>query len=106
MYSFGVTLPRAGLFSDLITDAFIIAIIGFVINISQAKLLAKKNSYAVHPDQVRIHPILDYSYCKTLEESDTSYWCQLYFLYPSFDCYTRVYVCVCVVYTYSMYTGA
>jgi MFS superfamily sulfate permease-like transporter len=73
MYSFGVTLPRAGLFSDLITDAFIIAIIGFVINISQAKLLAKKNSYAVHPDQVRIHPILDYSYFKTL---DISYWCQ------------------------------
>lgn len=52
-YSFEVTHPRTSLFSELITDAFIIAIIGFVINISQAKLLAKKNSYAVHPDQVR-----------------------------------------------------
>ena len=52
--SFGVTLPRPSLFTDLITDAFIIAIIGFVIKISQAKLLAKKNNYAVHPDQVII----------------------------------------------------
>ena len=44
--------------SELIPDAFVIAIISFVINISQAKLLAKKNSYTVHPDQVRDKPTL------------------------------------------------
>ena len=48
---FGVTLPKRDLLSDLITDAIIIAIISFVINISQAKLLAKKNNYTIHPDQ-------------------------------------------------------
>ncbi len=49
--SFGITLPSLGYTSDIITDAIVIAIIGFVINISQAKLLAKKNAYTVHPDQ-------------------------------------------------------
>lgn len=49
----GVTSPNPSLMAELISDAFIIAIISFVINISQAKLLAKKNSYTVHPNQVR-----------------------------------------------------
>ena len=49
----GVTTPKPSLMLQLISDAFIIAIISFVINISQAKLLAKKNAYSVHPDQVR-----------------------------------------------------
>ena len=49
----GLTTPKPSLVVELISDAFIIAIISFVINISQAKLLAKKNSYTVHPDQVR-----------------------------------------------------
>ena len=48
----GLTTPKSSLMTELIADAFIIAIISFVINISQAKLLAKKNSYSVHPDQV------------------------------------------------------
>ena len=48
----GITAPNPSLTRELITDAFIISIISFVINISQAKLLAKKNSYTVHPDQV------------------------------------------------------
>ncbi|XP_064398689.1 prestin-like [Halichondria panicea] len=48
---FGVTLPNGNLLTSIISDAFVIAIISFVINISQAKLLAKKNSYTVHPDQ-------------------------------------------------------
>ena len=51
-FSFTVTHPDFSLGDQLISDAFVIAIIGFVINISQAKLLAKKNGYAVHPDQV------------------------------------------------------
>ncbi len=50
--SFGVTLPNVDMLTSIIPDAFVIAIISFVINISQAKLLAKKNSYTVHPDQV------------------------------------------------------
>ena len=54
----GVTTPSSSLMSELIPDAFVIAIISFVINISQAKLLAKKNSYTVHPDQVRDKPTL------------------------------------------------
>ena len=57
LYSFGVTLPKGGYFGDLISDAIVIAIIGFVINISQAKLLAKKNAYSIHPDQVRVEDI-------------------------------------------------
>ena len=36
----------------LLQDAFIIAIISFVINISQAKLLAQKNNYSINADQV------------------------------------------------------
>ena len=48
----GVTTPKPGLMMELISDAFIIAVISFVINISQAKLLAKKNNYKIHPDQV------------------------------------------------------
>ncbi len=51
--SFGITRPNFGIADQIITDAIIIAIISFVINISQAKLLAKKNSYTVHPDQVK-----------------------------------------------------
>lgn len=54
MRSYGITLPNGDLISSLITDAIVIAIISFVINISQAKLLAKKNSYTVHPDQVSV----------------------------------------------------
>ena len=50
----GVTSPNTSLMVELITDAFVIAIISFVINISQAKLIAKKNGYSVHPDQVCI----------------------------------------------------
>ena len=50
----GITTPKPSLMKQLISDAFIIAIISFVINISQAKLLAKKNSYSVHPDQVNM----------------------------------------------------
>ena len=34
------------------TDSFVISIIGFVINIAQAKLLAQKNGYSIYPDQV------------------------------------------------------
>ncbi len=51
-FSFTVTHPNFKYAHNLITDAIIIAIISFVINISQAKLLAKKNGYTVHPDQV------------------------------------------------------
>ena len=53
LYSFGVTVPnRKGFLGELFADAIVIAIISFVINISQAKLLAKKNSYSIHSDQV------------------------------------------------------
>jgi hypothetical protein len=105
MYSFGVTLPRAGLFSDLITDAFIIAIIGFVINISQAKLLAKKNSYAVHPDQVRIHPIAKClrSWIFPIGASYTKFIPQFLLLHAGVHVcvcmcvYVHVYRCMCVV---------
>jgi len=48
-----VTHPNFKYADSLITDAIVIAIISFVINISQAKLLAKKNGYTVHPDQVK-----------------------------------------------------
>lgn len=50
--SFGTTVPQGSFLGDLVTDAIVIAIIGFVINISQARLLAKKNAYTIHPDQV------------------------------------------------------
>lgn len=54
IFSFGITVPQGSFLGDLVTDAIIIAIIGFVINISQAKLLAKKNAYTIHPDQVAL----------------------------------------------------
>ncbi|XP_019851375.1 PREDICTED: solute carrier family 26 member 10-like [Amphimedon queenslandica] len=44
-------LPVGRLIGDVASEAFIIAVISFVINISQAKLMAQKNSYSIHPDQ-------------------------------------------------------
>ena len=52
LLSFKPTLPSFDIFGDLVTDAIIISIISFVINIAQAKLLAKKNAYTVSADQV------------------------------------------------------
>ena len=46
------TPPKASLLPQLIVDAFIITIVSYVINISQAKLLAKKNGYPIYPNQV------------------------------------------------------
>lgn len=51
-YSFKPTVPVYSLMCDVIVDAFIIAIVSFVINIAQAKLVAKKNGYSIHSDQV------------------------------------------------------
>ena len=51
-YSFRPTVPVYSFMDDVIVDAFIIAIVSFVINIAQAKLVAKKNGYSIHSDQV------------------------------------------------------
>ena len=40
--------------SKLITDAITIVIVSYIINISQAKLLAKKHNYALYPNQVTL----------------------------------------------------
>ncbi|XP_065900969.1 prestin-like isoform X2 [Dysidea avara] len=45
------TPPDFSLLSQLITDAITIMIVSYVINISQAKLLAKKHSYTLYPNQ-------------------------------------------------------
>lgn len=51
-FSYTPKLPVGRLIGDVASEAFIIAVISFVINISQAKLMAQKNSYSIHPDQV------------------------------------------------------
>lgn len=50
--SFKPTVPVLSLMSDVLVESFIIAIVSFVINIAQAKLVAKKNGYSIHSDQV------------------------------------------------------
>lgn len=52
-FSFVPSLPNGGLFIDVLFDAVEIAIVGFALNIAQAKLLAIKNGYTIHPDQVQ-----------------------------------------------------
>ena len=47
-------IPPIKIFSILIGDSFGIAIVSFAINISMAKLFAKKNKYEIHPNQVNI----------------------------------------------------
>jgi MFS superfamily sulfate permease-like transporter len=48
---FKPTIPDHTLILAVLPEAFAIAIIGFVINIAQAKLLAQKNCYSIHPNQ-------------------------------------------------------
>ena len=52
--SFKPTLPVSSIVPEVFTDAFVIGIVSFVINIAQAKLMAKKNGYLIHSDQVSI----------------------------------------------------
>lgn len=52
-YSFTPTIANINLIGDLFTDAIVIAIVSFALNIAQAKLLAIKNGYSIHPDQVQ-----------------------------------------------------
>ena len=56
--SYTPKLPVGRLIGDVFSEAFVIAVISFVINISQAKLMAQKNSYSIHPDQVIITCII------------------------------------------------
>ena len=56
--SYTPKLPVGRLIRDVVSEAFVIAVISFVINISQAKLMAQKNSYSIHPDQVIITCII------------------------------------------------
>ena len=53
-HSFQPTLPVSSIVPEVFTDAFVIGIVSFVINIAQAKLMAKKNGYLIHSDQVSI----------------------------------------------------
>ena len=45
-------LPAFNLISMVIFDAFNIAVVSFALNISMAKLFAKKYNYQLNPDQV------------------------------------------------------
>jgi MFS superfamily sulfate permease-like transporter len=55
---FKPTIPDHTLILAVLPEAFAIAIIGFVINIAQAKLLAQKNCYSIHPNQVKLQTVL------------------------------------------------
>lgn len=46
------TLPPLKLFTVLIPDAIEIAIVSFALNISMAKLFAKRYKYSIRPNQV------------------------------------------------------
>ena len=46
--------PLFKIFTTLIGDAFSIAIVSFALNISVAKLFAKKYNYHIRPNQVKI----------------------------------------------------
>ena len=61
-YSFKPTLPVISIIPKVFTDAFVIGIVSFVINIAQAKLMAKKKGYLIHSDQVSILSSLSLSF--------------------------------------------
>jgi solute carrier family 26 protein len=46
------SIPPARLFSILLGDSIAIAIVSFAINVSMAKLFAKKHKYEIKPNQV------------------------------------------------------
>lgn len=46
--------PLFKIFTTLISDAFSIAIVSFALNISMAKLFAKKYNYHIRPNQVKL----------------------------------------------------
>lgn len=46
------SIPPAKLFTMLLVDAIPIAIVSFAINVSMAKLFAKKHNYEIKPNQV------------------------------------------------------
>ena len=48
-------LPSLGYFSVLIGDAIAIAIVGFAVSISMAKIFAKKHKYEIDANQVGIN---------------------------------------------------
>ena len=60
-HSYKPTLPVGSIMFNVFTDAFVIGIVSFVINIAQAKVLAKKNGYSIHSDQVSISDSLSLS---------------------------------------------
>ena len=68
-YSFRPTVPVYSFMDDVIIDAFIIAIVSFVINIAQAKLVAKKNGYSIHSDQVIACEMYSLFTCMSLRNS-------------------------------------
>jgi MFS superfamily sulfate permease-like transporter len=52
-------LPQLTFWPNILKDAFVIAVIGFSINISLATLFARKNKYKIYPNQVNIYLIFD-----------------------------------------------
>ena len=46
-------VPDFSILGDIIGDAFAVAIVGFAISVSLAKLYAQKHSYAIDANQVR-----------------------------------------------------
>ena len=49
-----VTVPSLSTAADIVPDAFIIAIVSFAVNISLAKMFAKKHKYPIDANQVDI----------------------------------------------------
>jgi hypothetical protein len=47
-----LSLPKISLMANIITDAFVIAVVIFATNISMAKMFAKKYNYKVDANQV------------------------------------------------------
>lgn len=53
------TLPRVSQWEDMLSTAFSLAIVGYVINIAMGRTLAAKHGYNVDPNQVeKYHPLV------------------------------------------------
>ena len=51
MYRFEVAVPEVDLFSKIVVDSIIVAIVGYSITLSMAKIFAHKFNYAVDGNQ-------------------------------------------------------